>query len=241
MKTKVTLAAPIGAKNYAPDVKLLCWAYLVTALLYMLTGAPVGYPIVILATVFAGVSIYLIKTSDDQPTVERERARASCLMLLLMLINAFYIVLSERHPELRSHDDFGDWIANRFLYLFGLGFFMPVLIERKMEDEKLGKKARTAAVFVAAACMFAAWYAVPYAKYQQHQAEQHALAVTSHEEHKAEPWYPSESVIDDTLMGVAVGLWLSVFNVEMREKPHKRLQHRNTASTNDDGASPKES
>jgi hypothetical protein len=208
-----------GARNYAPDVKRLCWALLVTAVLYMLTGPHFGHANFIAATVFAGLIIHLIKTSDDERVVEREKAAASWLVVVFMVINAFYIIYGEHHPHLGFPDGPLLWLGNRFLNLFGLAFFMPAIVEGAMQNKKIGKAVRGVSIFIAAACMYAAWYLAPYEKHYPHQHEQHASVEAPAGGHKAEPWYSTESVTDDILMSVAVGLWLSVFAVEMRIKP----------------------
>jgi quinol-cytochrome oxidoreductase complex cytochrome b subunit len=127
-------------KNYGPHARFACWAILIFSIIYALIGDCAGHPAIVIWTVLAGVYICTVGTPWAKMSAEKkERQRefdkvmVGCVMIIYMVLNAWTIIYHSTLPLDSFRNDSGDWIANRFLYLFGLGFFLPAIVEPKLQ------------------------------------------------------------------------------------------------------------
>lgn len=209
-KTLHPKTLPPKAKNYGPHFRFACWAVLILSIAYALVGEYAGHPAIVIFTVLAGVGICTMGTPWSKVSAEtKERQKefdkvlVGCVMIVYMVINAVIIVYHSTLPLDSFRNDSGDWIANRFLYLFGLGFFLPAMVEPKLRKSSAW---RTGALVFASLVMFAGFVSA----YIERLEECHAAGM----------WYTKGMLIDDSSLSVAIGLFVSVF-VTVQQSKHR--------------------
>ncbi len=212
-KTLPTKSLPSKAKNYGPFFRFACWSALILSVSYALVGDYAGHPAIVIFTVLAGVGICTMGTPWSKVGAKkRERHKefdkvlVGSVMIVYMGINAAIIVYHSTMPLDSFRNDSGDWIANRFLYLFGLGFFLPAMVEPKLRKSSAW---RTGALIFASLVMFAGFMSAYFERLE--------------ECHAAGMWYTKGMLIDDSSLSVAIGLFVSVFvTVQQSKHPNKR-------------------
>lgn len=196
---------PLGIQQFILAGKAIRWTYLLLALPIALFGPYQFQSLFIIATVFTGVSIFITRTGNVTENGLYEKRRVALVMLIFIAINACVTLLNSSDSRPHQFDDPGFWITNRFLYLFGLAFFMSPLIEPFLEDAKTkGKNMDTVTIFSAVSLIFFA-----FVLYYLDRSEPC---------HSATTWYTSGMLADDCLMSLGVGILLSLFAVSAREK-----------------------
>ena len=187
--------------------KALRWAYLILALPLAVFGPYKYQTLFMLATVFAGASIFIHRTGTVVENGIHEKRRVALVMLVFIAINAGVTLMNLDNPDSGLVNDSGFWLASRILYLFGLAFFTPLLVEPLLEtdddNEAQDGELKDTAVYLACALFFV------------------VLVLLYIERQKpADPtakWYTSGMLADDIFMSSAVGLLVAVFTVVGRK------------------------
>lgn len=199
-------------ENYGPTVKTACWAYLITASLYVLTGFRILQPMFLIVTILVGTTLFITETPEEKSGSENQKLLIGLVIVGFMAINACWTYFYGVHPELRVYPDGpGMWIGNRLVYLFGLALFMPEIIEPFMQT----KRSKILWGIFAAGCFFSAFYFAPFSE----RYHREVIAPESANEKKyPEPWYPWKSLIDDGLLSLTMGVYISLLNVDRNVK-----------------------
>lgn len=217
LKTKVPddiVVAP--AKNHLPDVKKCAWAYLVTALLYLVAGGPPMFGFLFLMTTFfAGVLIF-------QNSAKGEQVASACTMVAFLLINAAYIAFPPHgYPVPSENLAVGLWIINKLLYVFGLALFVPKLLDPWV---KKNGRCQTWAIALA----FSAQFILAAFMFHEKQEENHTpvqcekvVELTCVPVETATPWYTRATLAEDMVFGLQVVLLMAAFNIK-NEDPVQR-------------------
>ena len=209
MFKKQTLGDNVASptKNRLPDVKKWAWAYVVTALLYLLASGPPQFGFLFLMmTFFAGALIL-------QNSERREQVAIAGVMTVFLLVNAVYLAVPLqgflRHSENLA---VGFWIIDKLWYVFGVALFLPVLVDKFV---KKTERRRTWAIVVA----FTAQFVLTLFMFHDKQEESHAtvqceqvVGLTCTPVLKPMSWYTRATLAEDLVFGVQVVLLMAAFS-----------------------------
>jgi len=154
----------------------------------------------LIATVLVAVSIFITRTGTVIENGKYEKRRVALVMLLFIFIYTCVTLLNTA-PNIQPLNDSGFWLANRLLYLFGLAFFMPPLVEPLLE--RAASRTTDMTIVLATAILFCALVFFYIGQTEPCQA--------------SAGWYSSGNLADDSLMSVGIGLLLAVFTVAARK------------------------
>jgi len=214
-KQQTTSKAP-AAKNYTPDVKKVAWAYVVTALLYLLAGGPpvLGF-LYLMMTFFACVVIF--QNSD-----KNEQAAIASVMVAFLVINAGYMALPhDGRPVPPENLLMGPWLINKLLYVFGLALFVPVLVDPWVHKKERRQSRQTWAIFGALTMQFALGVFMFYERqHESHatvQCEKVVEMVCTPKALPSKPWYTPATAAEDLVFGLQVALLMAAFSSKKEE------------------------
>jgi hypothetical protein len=183
-----------GFNKFLRAGKSVFWSYLLVALVLACFGPYKYQTFFVIATVLFGVYILITRTGEVVENGRYEKRRVAFTMLVFIAINTFVTLLNPSDPATHAFDDSGFWFANRFLYLFGLPFFMSPLVEPLLESAK----AKDIGIYIAGALIFFAFIFFYVARSQPCSSG---------------TWYSSQMLADDSLMSLGIGLLLTVFTI----------------------------
>lgn len=194
-------------KSRLPDVKKWAWAYVVTALLYLLAGGPPQYGFLFLMmTFFAGA---LILQNSERP----EQVAIAGVMTVFLLVNALYFAVPLQgflpHSENLA---VGFWIIDKLWYVFGVALFLPVLVDKFV---KKTDRRRSWAIAIA----FTAQFVLTLFIFHEKQEARHTpvqcervVGLTCTPVVKPMSWYTRSTLAEDLVFGLQVVLLLAAFS-----------------------------
>lgn len=191
-----------------PDVRKTAWAYVVTALLYLLAGGPpvLGF-LYLMMTFLAGAVIF-------QNSKKAEQVAISYVMVAFLVLNAIYMAFGGHvRPLLPENLTVGLWIVNKLLYVFGLALFVPPLVNPWVEKND---RRPSMAIVIAFAGQFILVMFMFFAR--QHdgrvavECEAVAGMMCTPKQVPSEPWYTTATAMEDLMFGFQVALLMAAFS-----------------------------
>jgi hypothetical protein len=185
--------------GYVKDTFL--WPFLAGVITYSLKGPS---PPVIFFVFITALLILAVATDIEKYVV--------CgAIIFFQFLNGLFVYYGTQHqvgpllalPEL--------WIANRLLYVVGLAFFLPPLVEPFMNTDRR----RTVASIAACVCIFAAHLTFSHERFEKDHSTVRCEKIIGDEctpEEKPEVWYAFGALVDDALLGLAAGLLFAAMN-----------------------------
>ncbi|QJE03699.1 hypothetical protein HH212_26760 (plasmid) [Massilia forsythiae] len=202
----------IPTKNRLPDVKKWAWAYVVTALLYLVAGGPPQFGFLFLMmTFFAGALIL-------QNSERNEQVAIAAVMTVFLLVNAIFLALPL--PGFMPHSEnlaVGFWIIDKLWYVSGIALFLPVLVDKFVK--KTGGH-RSWAIAVAFAGQFLLTLYLHNEKQEEMYAPvqcEHVVGLTCTPVAMPMSWYTRSTLAEDLVFGLQVVLLLAAFNKKDEE------------------------
>lgn len=200
-----TVVAPV--KNRLPEMKRIAWAYVVTALLYLVAGGPPRFGLLFLMmTFFAGALIL-------QNSEKREQVGIACVMVVFLLINAAYMMLLPQHSTAQSENMVvAVWIIEKLWYVVGLALLLPLLVDPlvKKSDKH---RARAIALAFSAQCLLT--FYMHHDKEKESHAPVECLEIVGKictPVAKPAPWYTRATLAEDLVTGLQVVLLMAAFS-----------------------------
>lgn len=214
MSNKPTLGdhVTIPTRNRLPDVKKCAWAYVVTALLFLVAGGPPQFGFLFLMmTFFAGA--FILQNSE-----RNEQVAIAGMMTVFLLVNAAFLALPLQGFMPHSENlAVGVWIIDKLWYVSGIALFLPVLVD---EFVKKTDGRRSWAIAVA----FSAQFLLTLYMHHEKQEEMHApvqcervVGLTCTPLIKPLSWYTGSTLAEDLVFGLQVVLLLAAFNKKDEE------------------------
>lgn len=203
----------MGPKNYMPDLKIIAWAYVVTALLYIVAGGPPVLGVLyLMMTFFAGLVIF-------QNSEKSKQVAISYVMVAFLVLNAVSMAFGGHgRPPLPENLAVGMWIVNKLLYVFGLALFVPPLVEPWV---KKNDRRPTKAIIAAFSMQF---LLVMFMAYERQHDSREAIGCESivgmmctPKRMPYEPWYTSATAMEDLMFGLQVALLMAAFSWKKEE------------------------
>lgn len=179
--------------NYGPGAKVYFWCYLVTALLYLLAGGPRGFEgEFLIATTCIALSLFGLASQTEKQWVCK-------VMILFMIINLASLCFAKNPVTV------GAYFGNKFLYIFGLSFFVPEWLNGKINSVRR----QTWAIKVGTLLLL-----IPYYIFNEQRLQPSA----------SDAWYTGRMGLEDVSFGLMVVLLMAAFN--MPNNDMKRVYRR---------------
>lgn len=196
-----------SVKNRLPDVKTFAWAYVVTALLYLVAGGPSQFRFLFLMTTFFAGAL-ILQNSD-----RHEQVAIACVMVVFLLIHSVYMALPVQ--EFLPHSEnlaVGFWIIDKLWYVFGVALFLPILLDKLV---KKTERRRCWAIAVAFTAQFGLAVYMHYDKLEESHALvqcEHVVGLTCTPVPKPISWYTKATLAEDLVFGLQVVLLMAAFS-----------------------------
>jgi hypothetical protein len=182
------------------------WPILAGAIVFSLKG-PSSF--VIALVFFCALSILVAATTIEKYVV--------CgAVVLFQVINGMFVSYENDLLAGPLHSSPELWIANRLLYVVGLTFFLPPLVEPLLTTDRK----RTIAICAGCVFLFAGYSMAVHERATKHLRPINCYAIVDQlclQKPKPESWYSLENLLDDVAVGFAAGLFFMVLSKKRDE------------------------
>lgn len=199
----------VRKKNHIFTIKNMLWLFEIFSFYFALAGSSVNVTALFLILSFFAACI-IFQNSD-----KKEQLAIAIVFIALLGANAWYIFAfpGGREPTPDAIGA-GIWIANKLVYVVGLAYFVPVLVEPWVKTPLR----QTIAIVLACALQF--WPFV-HLHYERKEASKQTIQCAEiNIERKTctpiidknRPWYPLSVLREDVAFGLEVILLIAAFN-----------------------------
>jgi len=127
-------------KRFWYEGKTVLWTWLLGAVIADCNGPFRLQVAFLISSLTIAILIFIMRTGTKRDGGLYEKRRVAFVMCCFLLINGFVTYRFLEHPSGQVLNDTGFWLANRVFYLFGLGFFIPPLLEPLLETDDDNEK-----------------------------------------------------------------------------------------------------